>query len=65
MGGGGLANGSRGLVSLSTELLQEGSQYVNGFGGVGGFLRYRVDFQALEYDPGMDELGDLDLDDYM
>ena len=26
--------------------LQEGSQYVRGFGGIGGMLRYTVDFQV-------------------
>ena len=26
---------------------QEGSQYVRGFGGIGGMLRYTVDFQVL------------------
>ena len=25
---------------------QEGSQYVRGFGGIGGMLRYTVDFQV-------------------
>ena len=33
------------------------------FGGLGGLLRYKVDFQAFEVD--MDDLGDdFDLDDY-
>ena len=27
-------------------LPQEGSQYVRGFGGIGGMLRYTVDFQV-------------------
>jgi len=36
---------------------QEGSQFVKGFGGIGGFLRYEVDFIALE------EYDDLDNSD--
>ena len=34
-----------------------------GFGGIGGMLRYRVDFAAMDYEPG--EFDDVDLDDYM
>jgi peptide chain release factor subunit 1 len=30
---------------------QEGSQYVRGFGGIGGMLRYTVDFQVLVMNP--------------
>ena len=40
---------------------QEGSQYVRGFGGIGGMLRYTVDFQSLQCDD-LDE--EFDLDDY-
>ena len=29
---------------------QEGSQFVRGFGGVGGILRYKVDFLEHDYD---------------
>ena len=29
---------------------QEGSQFVRGFGGVGGILRYKVDFMEHDYD---------------
>lgn len=29
---------------------QEGSQFVKGFGGIGGLLRYKVDFQTLSFD---------------
>jgi len=56
---------------------QEGSQFCKGFGGMGGFLRYRCDF--LDEDPfaGLDNDGspvpssdsdyddDLDIDDFM
>jgi peptide chain release factor subunit 1 len=42
--------------------LQEGSQYVRGFGGIGGMLRYTVDFQSMQCDNLDGE--DYDLDDY-
>jgi len=38
-------------LSFVTDRSPEGSQFVNGFGGVGGFLRYKVDYDA-EYDFG-------------
>ena len=41
---------------------QEGSQFVRGFGGIGGMLRYKVDFQSMQLD-GQDE-EEFDLDDY-
>ena len=34
------------LNFVLTKLAQEGSQYVRGFGGIGGMLRYTVDFQV-------------------
>eukprot|EP00163_Fabomonas_tropica_P017298 TRINITY_DN3076_c0_g1_i1.p1 TRINITY_DN3076_c0_g1~~TRINITY_DN3076_c0_g1_i1.p1 ORF type:complete len:432 (-),score=129.33 TRINITY_DN3076_c0_g1_i1:1103-2398(-) len=37
-------------LEFITDRSQEGSQFVKGFGGVGGILRYRVDFAAMEYD---------------
>ncbi|XP_042876535.1 eukaryotic peptide chain release factor subunit 1 isoform X1 [Penaeus japonicus] len=46
-------------LEIITDRSQEGSQYVRGFGGIGGILRYKVDLQCLE---DMEELGDLDLD---
>lgn len=33
-----------------TNRSQEGAQFVKGFGGIGGLLRYKVDFQQLTYD---------------
>jgi peptide chain release factor subunit 1 len=33
-----------------TNRSQEGSQYVKGFGGMGGILRYKVEFAQLQYD---------------
>lgn len=34
---------------------QEGSQFVRGFGGVGGILRYKVDFMEHDYDDDDDD----------
>lgn len=34
---------------------QEGSQFVKGFGGIGGLLRYRVDFMELQVDEDDDD----------
>uniref|UniRef100_A0A1I7Z7D4 Eukaryotic peptide chain release factor subunit 1 n=1 Tax=Steinernema glaseri TaxID=37863 RepID=A0A1I7Z7D4_9BILA len=48
-------------LEIITDRSQEGAQYVRGFGGIGGLLRYRVDFQAMDVD---DELDGIDLDDY-
>ena len=36
-------------LEIVTDRSQEGSQFCKGFGGIGGILRYRVDFQAMEY----------------
>ena len=39
-----------------TDKSQEGHQFVKGFGGVGGFLRWKVDFSALDsYDEPYEE----------
>lgn len=35
-------------LEFVTNRSQEGSQFCKGFGGIGGLLRYRVDFQAIE-----------------
>lgn len=48
-------------LEIITDRSQEGSQYVKGFGGIGGILRYRVDFQGLEVNDIDD---DFDLDDF-
>ena len=47
-------------LEIVTDRSQEGSQFCKGFGGIGGILRYRVDFQSMEYEPD-DEFYD---DDY-
>ncbi|KAG1692945.1 Eukaryotic peptide chain release factor subunit 1 [Nymphon striatum] len=48
-------------LEIITDRSQEGSQFVKGFGGIGGILRYRVDFQSLELN---DDLDDIDFDDF-
>ena len=40
-----------------------GSKFVRGFGGIGGMLRYKVDFQSLQCDDPLDD-EEFDLDDY-
>jgi len=50
-------------LEIITDRSQEGSQFVRGFGGVGGMLRYKVDFQAMQFDPLEDD-DEFDLDDY-
>ena len=49
-------------LEIITDRSQEGSQFVRGFGGIGGMLRYKVDFQAMQCDQYDDE--EFDLDDY-
>jgi len=39
---------------------QEGSQFVRGFGGVGGILRYKVDFMEHDYDDESDDGNESD-----
>ncbi|CAG0902283.1 unnamed protein product [Cyprideis torosa] len=48
-------------LEIITDRSQEGSQFVRGFGGIGGILRYKVDFQGFEPPDPLDE---FDLDDY-
>ncbi|VUZ48460.1 unnamed protein product, partial [Hymenolepis diminuta] len=51
------------VLEIVTDRSQEGSQFVRGFGGIGGILRYQVDFQHMAGgDLDFDE--DFDLDDY-
>ena len=37
-------------LEFITNRSPEGSQFVKGFGGIGGLLRYKVDFDQLTYD---------------
>jgi peptide chain release factor subunit 1 len=48
-------------LEIVTDRSQEGSQFCKGFGGIGGILRYRVDFQVMDPDFFDDDLYD---DDY-
>jgi peptide chain release factor subunit 1 len=50
-------------LEIVTDRSQEGAQFVKGFGGVGGMLRYKVDFQSLQQCDELDE-EEFDLDDY-
>jgi len=49
-------------LEIITDKSQEGSQFVRGFGGIGGILRYKVDFQSMQLEDIENE--DFDLDDY-
>lgn len=49
-------------LEIITDKSQEGSQFVRGFGGIGGILRYKVDFQSMQLDE-LDNDG-FDLEDY-
>ncbi|GAU92111.1 hypothetical protein RvY_04236 [Ramazzottius varieornatus] len=53
-------------LEIVTDKSPEGSQFVRGFGGVGGLLRYRVDLNALDTSLLDDHAAehDFDLDDY-
>jgi peptide chain release factor subunit 1 len=48
------------ILEIITNRSQEGSQFCKGFGGIGGLLRYRVDFATIN-----DTFSDEDLDDEM
>jgi len=48
-------------LEIITDRSQEGNQFVKGFGGVGGLMRYKLDFDALE-EPDIQEDSD---DDFM
>jgi len=48
-------------LEIVTDKSQEGAQYVRGFGGIGGLLRYRVDMAVHDLEDG---IADFDLDDY-
>ena len=43
-------------LEVVTDKSQEGAQFVKGFGGIGGLLRYKVDFTNLaSFDEDEDE----------
>jgi len=45
-------------LQFVTNRSQEGSQFVKGFGGIGGLLRYQVDFQEMEAEEVEDDDND-------
>lgn len=48
-------------LEIITDRSQEGSQFVKGFGGIGGLLRYRVVLDGIDGDPdGLDDFDDFD-----
>jgi len=49
-------------LEIVTDKSQEGSQFVRGFGGVGGILRYRVDLQNLNVDEDAEAIDYSDYD---
>lgn len=49
-------------LEIVTDRSQEGSQFCRGFGGIGGLLRYKVDFQSMDYE-GLDDLDFYDDDE--
>ena len=49
-------------LEIVSEKSQEGSQFCKGFGGIGGILRYKVDFQAI--DGNVSEEEEFDVDEY-
>jgi peptide chain release factor subunit 1 len=58
-------------IEFVTNKSEEGSQFVKGFGGIGAFLRYKVDLEELsngfvkEEDEDLQDEVDDDLDDFM
>lgn len=42
-------------LEFVTNKSQEGAQFVKGFGGIGGLLRYKVEFDQYEFDDDLDE----------
>ncbi len=61
-------------LEFVTDRSQEGMQFRKGFGGIGGILRYRVDFSTLSGDGAVagddvgsdfdDNFDDFDADDF-
>merc|ERR1712167_170720 len=44
-------------LEFITNRSQEGSQFCRGFGGIGGILRWRVDFQEMDFDELDEQVG--------
>lgn len=45
-------------LEIITDRSQEGAQFVKGFGGIGGILRYQVDFQSMDREEDFVEFDD-------
>uniref|UniRef100_A0A914WH17 ERF1 domain-containing protein n=1 Tax=Plectus sambesii TaxID=2011161 RepID=A0A914WH17_9BILA len=59
-----LANNYKGFgatLEIVTDKSQEGAQYVRGFGGIGGLLRYQVEVQYFDLE---NQLDGIDINDY-
>lgn len=52
------------VLEIVSDKSSEGTQFVKGFGGIGGLLRYKVDFQVLGGDENNSDEDDFDMDDY-
>lgn len=50
-------------LEFVTDRSQDGTQFVRGFGGIGGLLRYRLDLELLHGEDGEDEFFSDDEDD--
>jgi peptide chain release factor subunit 1 len=54
------------IIQFVTNKSQEGAQFVKGFGGIGGLLRYKVDFTTIGgYEDDSDEFLSDDDDQYV
>lgn len=51
-------------LEFVTDCSPEGSQFCRGFGGIGGLLRYKVDFQELDPDTEPVDSDDSASDDF-
>ena len=47
-------------LEIVSDKTQEGNQFCKGFGGIGGILRWKIDFSEMEIYSELDE----NLDDY-
>ena len=50
-------------LEFITDRSQEGSQFCKGFGGIGGILRWKVDFQEMEMLADLDGMNLDNIDD--
>lgn len=51
-------------LEIISDRSSEGNQFVQGYGGIGGILRYKVDFPDMEVDFEDDSEDDFDINDY-